>query len=125
MRRKAAQSIGEVLERNVGLFALITNTLAKDKQSDDKWRRYPQPNSARNLANQVEDDVVEALVTDVRNKYGRMSHRYYALRARWFGADKPDNWDRHAPLPAADEAQITGPKDRKYDEDGKRMTGRI
>src|SRR3546814_19721167 len=75
MRRKAAQSIGEVLERNVGLFALITNTLAKDKQIDDKWRRYPQPISARNLANQVEDDVVEALVTAVRNKYGRLSHR--------------------------------------------------
>src|SRR3546814_10230452 len=105
MRRKASQSIGEVLELNVGLFALITNTLAKDKQIDDKWRRYPQPISARNLANQVEDDVVEALVTAVRNKYGRLSHRYYALKARWFGVDKLDHWDRNAPLPEADDAQ--------------------
>src|SRR3546814_2614490 len=103
MRRKAAQSIGEVLERNVGLFALITNTLAKDKQIDDKWRRYPQPISARNLANQVEDDVVEALVGAVRNKYGRLSHRYYALKARWFGVDRLDHWDRNAPLPEDDD----------------------
>src|SRR3546814_16544291 len=59
MRRKAAQSIGEVLERNVGLFARITNTLAKDKQLDDKWRCNPQPHSARNPPHTVEDNEVE------------------------------------------------------------------
>src|SRR3546814_12651616 len=91
MRRKAAQSIGEVLERNVGLFALITNTLAKDKQIDDKWRRYPQPISARNLANQVEADVVEALVGAVRTKYGRMSQPHSARKGRWLGVPRPDN----------------------------------
>ncbi len=106
VRRKAAQALGEVLGKNVGLFALITNTLAKDKQIDDKWRRYAKPISLRNLANQVEDDVVEALVTAVRGKYGRLSHRYYALKARWFGVDKLDYWDRNAPLPEDDDAQI-------------------
>lgn len=106
MRRKAAQTIGEVLGKNVGLFALVTNTLAKDKAIDDKWRRYAKPISLRNLANQVEDDVVEALVTAVRAKYGRLSHRYYAMKARWFGVDRLDYWDRNAPLPEDDDAQI-------------------
>ena len=104
--RRAAQVLGDVLGKNVGLFALITNTLAKDKQIDDKWRRYAKPISLRNLANQVEDDVVEALVTSVRGKYGRLSHRYYALKARWFGVDKLDYWDRNATLPEDDDAQI-------------------
>ena len=106
VRRKAAQVLGEVLGKNVGLFALITNTLAKDKQIDDKWRRYAKPISLRNLANQVEDEVVEALVTAVRGKYGRLSHRYYRLKARWFGVDTLDYWDRNAPLPEDDDAQI-------------------
>ena len=106
VRRKAAQVLGEVLGKNVGLFALITNTLAKDKQIDDKWRRYAKPISLRNLANQVEDEVVEALVTAVRGKYGRLSHRYYRLKARWFGVDTLDYWARNAPLPEDDDAQI-------------------
>jgi len=106
MRRKAAQSLAEVLGKNVGLFALVTNTLAKDKQIDDKWRRYAKPISMRNLANQVEDEVVDALVTAVRGKYGRLSHRYYMLKARWFGVEKLDYWDRNAPLPEDDDAQI-------------------
>ncbi|EDP64163.1 hypothetical protein BAL199_06194 [alpha proteobacterium BAL199] len=106
MRRKAAHSLAEVLGKNVGLFALVTNTLAKDKQIEDKWRRYAKPISSRNIANQVEDDVVEALVTAVRGKYSRLSHRYYALKAKWFGVDQLDYWDRNAPLPEDDDAQI-------------------
>ena len=106
MRRKAAQSLSDVLGKNVGLFALVTNTLAKDKQIDDKWRRYAKPIAMRNLANQVEDEVVDALVTAVRGKYGRLSHRYYMLKARWFGVETLDYWDRNAPLPEDDDAQI-------------------
>lgn len=106
IRRKAAQTLGDVLGRNVGLFALVTNTLAKDKQIDDKWRRYAKPISLRNLANQVEDDVVDALVTAVRGRYSRLSHRYYMLKARWFGVERLDYWDRNAPLPEDDDAQI-------------------
>src|SRR5262249_17842431 len=62
VRRAAAKSIGKVLGDNVRLFGLVTNTLAKDKEVDDKWRSYLRPISSRNLANRVEDDVVEALI---------------------------------------------------------------
>jgi len=106
VRRTAAQTIADVLARNVGLFALVTNTLAKDKQIDDKWRRFARPISSRNLANQVEDQVVDALVTAVRGRYDRLAHRYYALKARWFGVEKLDYWDRNAPLPGDDDSQI-------------------
>ncbi len=55
--------------------------------------------SSRNLENQVEDDVVEALVSAVKSAYPQLSHRYYALKAKWFGVDQLDYWDRNAPLP--------------------------
>ncbi|MCB9958190.1 MAG: M3 family oligoendopeptidase [Rhodospirillaceae bacterium] len=98
-RKEAAEVIGDVLGSRVRLFAHITNTLAKDKQIDDSWRKFAQPWSSRNLSNQVEDAVVDALVEAVRAAYPRLSHRYYALKAKWFGSDKLDYWDRNAPLP--------------------------
>ena len=112
LRRDAAKVIGKVFGDNARLFALVTNTLAKDKEIDDKWRRYPRPISARNLSNRVEDDVVEALITSVREAFPRLSHRYYALKAKWFGATSLDYWDRNAPLPDADEETIGWPKAR-------------
>jgi len=106
LRRQAAQSFGTVLGEHVRLFALITNTLIKEKEIDDKWRHYPRPTSYRNLSNQVEDEVVEALSQAVNAAHGRLSHRYYALKARWFGKDALDYWDRNAPLPEDDDRVI-------------------
>ncbi len=99
VREAAGSSIASVLERNVRLFARITNTLAKDKAIEDGWRHYPRPISARNLGNQVEDEVVDALIQAVKAAYPRLSHRYYALKARWMGLEKLQYWDRNAPLP--------------------------
>jgi oligoendopeptidase F len=103
-RRDAAKSLGRVLGENERLFALITNTLAKDKALEDGWRKFDRPVSARNRANLVEDEVVDALIEAVTGSYDRLSHRYYRLKARWFEVEQLPYWDRNAPLPeAADE----------------------
>jgi oligoendopeptidase F len=112
VRKAAAKTVGKVFGDNVRLFALVTNTLAKDKEIDDKWRHYPRPISARNLSNRVEDEVVTALIESVREAFPRLSHRYYKLKARWFGAEAIDYWDRNAPLPDADEETIGWTKAR-------------
>ncbi len=106
VRREAAQAFGATLTANRRVFARITNTLAKDKEIEDRWRSYPKPISARNKANRVEDEVVQALIDSVRAAYPRLSHRYYALKAKWFGQDHLDWWDRNAPLPAAPDRLI-------------------
>ena len=106
VRERAAGALTEVLGANVRCFALITNTLIKDKEIDDRWRGFARPISSRNLANQVEDDVVDALLDAVRNAYPRLSHRYYAIKARWFGVDALDHWDRNAPLPDDDDRVV-------------------
>ena len=99
LREAAAKSLGRVLGENLRVFALIANTLAKDKQIEDGWRGYARPVSARNLENFVEDEVVEALVAAVRAAYPRLAHRYYGLKAKWFGVEALPYWDRNAPLP--------------------------
>ena len=83
------------------VFTLVMNTLAKDKEISDRWRRFEDIADSRHLANRVEREVVDALVTAVTDAYPRLSHRYYALKARWFGKEQLNSWDRNAPLPNA------------------------
>ncbi len=106
VRRDIAAEISRVLSENLQTFALITNTLVKDKEVEDRWRHFAQPISQRNLENLVEDDVVEALISAVREAYPRLSHRYYALKAKWMGTDALDYWDRNAPLPEDDDQLV-------------------
>ncbi|MGH7042826.1 MAG: M3 family oligoendopeptidase [Acetobacteraceae bacterium] len=106
VREAAGRAIGAAFGERVKLFALITNTLAKDKAILDDWRHYKTPASARNRANMVEDEVVAALVAAVRADYPRLAHRYYTMKAKWLGLAKLQHWDRNAPLPEDDDRQI-------------------
>ncbi len=100
MRKAASQALAKTFKEHLRTFALITNVLAKDKEISDRWRGFGDIADARHLANRVEPEVVEALVEAVRAAYPRLSHRYYALKARWFGKKQLPHWDRNAPLPA-------------------------
>ena len=106
-RKDAASGVSQTLAENIRLFSLITNTLAKDKETVDRWRHYPAPGSYRNRSNMVEDEVVDALVASVTANYGRLSHRYYSLKAEWLGLPKLQHWDRNAPLPADSDQKIS------------------
>ena len=106
VRRDAAKSFGKVQEENVAVFSLITNTLAKEKEIEDRWRKFARPQSSMNLANVVEDEVVDALSASVKAAYPRLSHRYYKLKAKWFGVETMPYWDRNAPLPEHDDRVI-------------------
>jgi oligoendopeptidase F len=98
-RKRAARALSRGLQRHLRTLTLITNTLAKDKEIEDRWRHFKRPVSSRNLSNLIEDDVVDALVAAVKESYGDLSHRYYRLKAKWFGVRKLNTWDRNAPLP--------------------------
>jgi oligoendopeptidase F len=100
-RKAAAQALAKTFKANERTFALITNTLAKDKEIADRWRGFQDVADSRHLNNRVEREVVDALVASVRAAYPRLSHRYYQLKARWFGKKKLAHWDRNAPLPFA------------------------
>jgi oligoendopeptidase F len=100
-REAAAHSLAATLGANQRVFTLIVNTLAKDKEIADRWRKFEDIADSRHLANRVEREVVEAMVAAVTDSYPRLSHRYYALKARWFGKSQLNHWDRNAPLPNA------------------------
>jgi oligoendopeptidase F len=98
-RRGASEALARVFKENVRLFTLVTNTLAKDKEISDRWRGFADVADSRHLNNRVEKEVVDALVAVVREAYPRISHRYYAMKAKWLGKKTLAHWDRNAPLP--------------------------
>ncbi len=105
-RRVGAEALAKVFGENLRLFTLITNTLAKDKDISDRWRGFEDIADSRHLANRVEREVVDALVSAVHAAYPRLAHRYYKLKARWFGKEKLEYWDRNAPLPKVETRTI-------------------
>ena len=102
-REAAFHGLAKTLDDNKRLFTHITNVLAKDKEISDRWRGYKDIADSRHMANSVEREVVDALETAVRAAYPRLSHRYYQMKAKWFGKDQLNAWDRNAPLPTSDD----------------------
>lgn len=100
VRRRAAAALTEGLRRNLPITTFIFNTLAADKASDDRLRRYPSWISSRNLSNEVSDETVEALIQAVTGRYDLVA-RYYHLKRQILGLDELADYDRYAPLPAA------------------------
>ena len=109
-RKAAAQALAKTFKDNERTFALVTNTLAKDKEISDRWRGFEDVADSRHLNNRVEREVVDALVGSVRAAYPRLSHRYYNLKAGWFKKKKLAHWDRNAPLPFAATGTIAWPE---------------
>jgi len=102
-REAGARALVKGFAAQLPLFARVHNTLAKEKEIEDRWRKLPSAQAARHLANHVEPEVVEALRNAVVAAYPRLSHRYYALKAKWLGLETLEVWDRNAPLPMDDE----------------------
>jgi oligoendopeptidase F len=100
-RKQAGHALAKALEERTPPLALALNTLAFEKQVEDRWRKYPNPAASRHLANEVDADAVEALEAAVVEAYPRVSHRYYQLKARVMGRKTLDYWDRNAPLDTA------------------------
>jgi oligoendopeptidase F len=106
VRHEASDALAKTFRENLRTFTLITNTLAKDKEISDRWRGFDDIADSRHLANRVERSVVDALSAAVTEAYPRLSHRYYAMKAKWLGMETMSHWDRNAPLPETPQATI-------------------
>ena len=101
-RKQAANGLAKALEERTPVLSLCLNTLAAEKQIEDRWRKYADPAQSRHLANEVDADAVAALEAAVVESYPRTSHRYYALKAQLLGQKTLNHWDRNAPLDRAE-----------------------
>jgi oligoendopeptidase F len=97
-RKAAAEGLNEGLAARASTMALVLNTVAADKALEDRWRGFKRPADGRHLANEVDGEAVDAMAEAVAAAYPKLSHRYYALKARAMGRATLDQWDRNAPI---------------------------
>lgn len=101
VRRAAALAFTEGLEAHIRPLTFIFNTILADKASDDRLRRFPHWLAARNLDNEVSDEMVQALIEAVTGRYDLVA-RFYSLKRRLLGLDELFDYDRYAPVGEAD-----------------------
>ncbi|NNE70964.1 MAG: M3 family oligoendopeptidase [Rhodothermales bacterium] len=100
-REEAALAFTDGLKSNIRPLSFIFNTILADKASDDRLRGYPNWLTSRNLSNEVQDEVVESLVSSVTSRFDIVG-RFYRLKARLLGLDQMMDYDRYAPVGEAD-----------------------
>ena len=105
-RKIAGKSLSNILDKNKRIFSMILNVISRDRYIEDNKRGFKNIVSSRNLDNDVEDEVVDALVNTVDKAMPQLTHRYYKWKAKEFGKNKLDWWDRNAPLPHTSETSI-------------------
>ena len=97
VRRAASEGISKGLQDHSRLLTFIFNTIVLDHRSDDELRHFATPMASRNLANEIDANVVEALMTAVERNF-TLVQRYYRLKAKLLKLDQLYDYDRYAPL---------------------------
>lgn len=102
VRRDAALSLTEGLERLNRPLTFVFNTLLADRASSDRLRGYPHWLASRNLDNETTDVAVDALIKAVTDRFD-LSERYYRLKSRLLGLEgEMMDYDRYAPIAEAE-----------------------
>jgi oligoendopeptidase F len=97
-REEAAHGLAAALDEASPVLGLSLNAVGQEKLIEDRWRRFKTPAASRHLANEVDAEAVDAMVSAVVERYPSISHRYYRLKAKAMGKDRLDHWDRNAPV---------------------------
>jgi oligoendopeptidase F len=100
-RRLAADALTRGLRANARLLGFVFNTLVQDKAGRDRLRRYPEPAAERHLANEIEPETVAALLEACEARHD-LVQRYYRLKRSLLGLDELFDYDRYAPIAAAE-----------------------
>ncbi len=105
LREQAAADLTQGLRDNLHILTHIFNTLAAEKMIDDRLRKYPVWDSSMHLANELEGKTVDTLVAEVTARYD-IVHRYYRVKKGLLAYDTLYDYDRYAPVPGGQEADI-------------------
>ncbi len=98
LRASAYQELYRVYANDGPILGQMYQTLVRDWRNElINLRGYPTPISARNLHNDIPDEVVETLL-DVAQKNAGLFQRFFKLKARLLKVDKLRRYDIYAPV---------------------------
>ncbi|MER3405620.1 MAG: oligoendopeptidase [Chloroflexota bacterium] len=99
LRRRAMESLYEVLSQHEHLLTFIYDTLILDRLTMDRLRKYPDPMAERHLANEIEAEAVERMMQVTEANYD-IAHEYFRLKAKLLGLPRLMLYDQYAPISA-------------------------
>jgi oligoendopeptidase F len=98
LRANAYQEMYRVYRNEGPILGQMYQTLARDWRNEQiNLRGFKTPITARNLFNDIPDDVV-AMLLDVCQKNAPIFQRYFAVKAKWLGIPRLRRYDIYAPV---------------------------
>jgi oligoendopeptidase F len=102
LRANAYRELYRVYGNDGPILGQIYQALVRDWRNEQiNLRKYAAPISARNLVNDLPDDVVDILLEVARQNVA-VFQRYFRLKARWLGMDRLRRYDIYAPVVQSD-----------------------
>ncbi|PKL52115.1 MAG: hypothetical protein CVV37_02790 [Nitrospira bacterium HGW-Nitrospira-1] len=104
VRDIAAKAFNTIMERHVDVAEVEINSILANKRVDDELRKVSRPDLLRHISDDIESEVVDALIKSVSNRL-HISAQYYALKAKLLGVKRLRYHERNVEI---------GNIDRKY-----------
>lgn len=87
VRDAAARAVNDIFRKNADVAEAEMNSIMADKKINDELRKFPRPDLARHLGDDIDSATVDALVEAAARRFD-VSQRYYRLKAKLFGVKK-------------------------------------
>ncbi len=109
LRAAAFQELYRVYGEDGNLLGQMYQTLVRDWHNEQvDLRHFADHISARNLNNDIPDEVVTTLL-EICRKNAELFQRYFRLKARWLGVDRLRRYDLYAPVAKSEKRYEFGP----------------
>jgi oligoendopeptidase F len=97
VRDGAAKEIHDINEKYADVAEAEMNSIMENKKYEDELRGFERPDSSRHVADDIDSDVVDAMVEAVSGKFA-VARKYYKLKSELMGVDKLKYHERNVPF---------------------------
>lgn len=102
LREAAYQELYKVYGDDGSVLGQMYQTLIQDWHNENiDMRSFPSSISVRNVANDIPDEAVDALL-GVCEENAELFQRFFRLKAKWLGVERLRRYDVYAPVAEAD-----------------------
>ena len=97
LRLRALDRLYEGLAPRTDVLAAAYDALVGDRLTTDKLRGFEHPMQPTNMANELDDETVEAMMTAIEESYP-IAQRWFRAKAGLLGLEKLSLADQYAPI---------------------------
>jgi oligoendopeptidase F len=97
VRKNAAISLSEGLEKNAKTYTFILNTLLHESKIEDELRKYEYPQQATFMGYEIKPETVKNMTAEIERNYN-VCEKFYDTKKTILEYKKLYEWDRYSPI---------------------------